>query len=70
MRRSFSCPSAGSRRDGPSAQRCERSPALRRGAPRWFILGGLLLLAAGCARGGPAHAWISPREAADRALTQ
>jgi hypothetical protein len=70
MRRSFSSPSAGSRREGPSAHRCERSPAPRRGAPRWFILGGLLLLAAGCARGGPAHTWISPREAADRALAE
>jgi hypothetical protein len=41
------------------------------GAPRWFFLGGLVLLAAGCSGGTPAgDVGISPREAANQALAE
>jgi hypothetical protein len=70
MRRLCQGPPAGDGREGPSAQGYERSAPQRAPAPRWLLLGGLLLLAAGCSRGGPGGPQVSPREAARAALAE
>src|SRR5262245_19135171 len=69
MRGSFHC-SPGESQNEPSARRCECAPTPRAVASRWLILGALVLLTAGCSRGGSAPVQISPRDAANQALAE
>jgi len=69
MRRSLQLSSGDRCRGQRSALVAERDPAPRMRSPRWVLLAGLLLVAAGCSRSGSAGQ-NSPTEAAKQALAE
>jgi EF hand len=70
MRRSFPGSSADENRSNPSALGGQRGAAPRTSAPRRVLLGGLVLLTAGCSGGGQGGAPVSPRNAANQCLAE
>jgi EF hand len=69
MRRSFQPFSAGKCLANSAARGGDRAAAARTHVPRWVFVAGLALLTTGCSGSDPGVAQISPRDAANQALT-